>query len=176
MPSPLGKRPVRSAKQVQPAPGYVDSSTLRFDSEDEGIGSGGEPYCKDEDTSDDEARHIIKKLRLKGYFKAEAKVPPPPPDSSCLAYYPDTYSAIQKWNRIFGLPPPHPMNDASTTNLPELERDLDTLKGSGTIKSEHFSFGVYPGLRLAKFIKKNQFYDATKVGFEDFPGEIRSKC
>ena len=165
MPSSNGKRPVRSAKQVQPAPGYVDSSILLFDSEDEGLGS--------EDEGDD--RHVAKKLRLKGKFKAQAKVSQPPLDSSCLAYYPDTYAAIQKWNQVLGLPPPQPRNDPSTTNVSQRKRDVDNLEGSISIKPESSSSRVLPGFPLIPYIKKNPFYDKTTVGFENFPGEIRSK-
>ena len=177
MPSSRGKRPVRSAKQVQPAPGYVDSSTLLFDSEDEGIGSESEHYhdAEGNDEDDDEGRHVAKKLRLKGKFKAQAQVPQPPPDSSCLAYYPDTYAAIQKWNQVLGLPPPRPMSDPSINNLSQRKRDVDNLEGSISIKPEPVSFRVLPGFPPIPYIKKNQFYDKTKVGFESFPGEIRSK-
>ena len=177
MPSSRGKRPVRSAKQVQPAPGYVDSSTLLFDSEDEGLGSESEHYhdAEGNDEGDDGVRHVAKKLRLKGKFKAQAKVFQPPPDSSCLAYYPDTYAAIQKWNRLLGLPPPQPMSDPSTTSVSQRKHDADNLEGSMSIKPEPLPLRVLPGFPLIPYIKKNQFYDKTKVGFEKLPGEIRSK-
>lgn len=177
MPTSRGKRPLRSAKQVQPAPGYVDSSTLLFDSEDEGLGSESDHCCEAEgnDDGDDEVRHVAKKLRIKGKFKAQAKVSQPPPDSSCLAYYPETYAAIQKWNQVLGLPPPQPMSDPSTTNESQRERDVDNLEGSISIKPEPLSFRGLPGFPLIPYIKVNQFYDKTKVGFENFPGEIRSK-
>ena len=177
MPNSRGKRPVRSAKQVQPAPGYVDSSTLLFDSEDEGLASESEHYREAEgnDEGDDEVRHAAKKLRLKGKFKDQAKVSQPPPDSSCLAYYPDTYAAIQKWNQVLGLPPPQPMIDAAVSNLSQREPDVDNIEGSISIKPEPLSFRVLPGFPLIPYIKRNQFYDETKVGFENFPGEIRSK-
>ena len=177
MPSSRGKRPVRSAKQVQPAPGYVDSSTLLFDSEDEGLGSESEHYheADSNDEDDDEVRHVAKKLRFKGKFKAEAEGSQPSPDSSCLAYYPDTYAAIQKWNQVLGLPPPQPLSDPSTTNVSQHERDVDNLEVSISVKPEPVSFRVLPGFPLIPSIKKNQFYDKTKVGFENFPGEIRSK-
>ena len=177
MPSSRRKRPVRSAKQVQPAPGYVDSSTLLFDSEDEGLGSASDHCCeaKGDDEGDDEARHVAKKLRLKGKFKAQAEVSQPPPDSSCLAYYPETYAAIQKWNQVLGLPPPQPMSDPSTTNESQRQREVDNLEGPKSIKPEPLSFRVLSGFPLIPYIKENQFYDKTKVGFENFPGEIRSK-
>ena len=178
MPSSRGKRPVRSAKQVQPAPGYVDSSTLLFDSEDEGLGSESEHYrgVEGNDEGDDEGRHVAKKLRLKGKFTAQAKKSHPPPDSSCLAYYPDTYAAIQKWNQVLGLPPPQPMNKPiSNTNVSQRKRDGDNLEGSIPIKPEPLPLRVLPGFPLISYIKKNKFYDKTKAGFESFPGEIRSK-
>ena len=177
MPTSRGKRPLRSAKQVKPAPGFVDSGTLLFDSEDEGLGSESEHYREAEanDEGDDEVRHVAKKLRLKGKFKAQAEVSQPPPDSSCLAYYPDTYAAIQKWNHVLGLPPPQPMSDPSTTNPSQRKRDVDNLEGSVSIKPEPLPLQVLPGFSVISQIKKNKFYDKTKVGFDNFPGEIRSK-
>lgn len=170
MPSPRGHRPVRSAKQVQPAPGYVDSSTLLFGSDDEGTDaakSEGEDGSEDEgkNEGEDDDRHIAKKPRLGGKFKAQYKkeISPPPPDTSCLAYYPNTYVAVQKWNKLLGLPPPHPMSDASTNKMPKCEVDAPELHVA-TILLPH---GV---------INKNASYDETKVGFEKLPGEIRSGC
>ena len=162
--------PVRSTKQVQPAPGYVDSSTLLFDSEDEGIQSEGEcSEDKDKDDDDDEDRPVTKKPRLKGKFKARAKESsPPPPDSSCLAYYPKTYEAVQLWNKSLNLPPPQPMSDASTNKVPELILHTPVLPAL-----------VPDGFRIVRpreFIKKNESYDETKAGFEKLPGEIRSRC
>ena len=155
MPTLRGCRPVRSAKQVPPVPGYLDSSTLLFDSEDEGTESEGE--CDDED------RHTAKKLRLNGKFKAQTKASPPPPDTSCLAYYPDTYAAIEAWNKMLDLPPPHLMSDAPTTNVPTC--DLDPPE-------PHPAKALLP----QGVINKNEFYDETKAGFESLPGEIRSRC
>ena len=153
MPVPRGCRPVRSAKQVPPAPGYLDSSTLLFDSEDEGTESEGE--CDDED------RHTAKKLRLNGKFKAQAKASSPPPDSSCLAYYPETYAAVEAWNKMLNLPP-HPMSDAPTTNVPTCDVNPPEPHPANPLLPQ----GV---------INKNEFYDETKAGFESLPGEIRSR-
>ncbi|CAD6574060.1 MAG: hypothetical protein ASARMPRED_006449 [Alectoria sarmentosa] len=169
MPSPRGDRPVRSAKRVQLAPGYVDSSTLLFDSEDEGTDdakSEGEHANDDEgkNEGEDEDRHIAKKPRLRGRFKAQAKkeASPPPPDTSCLAYYPTTYAAVQSWNKMLGLPPPHPMSGAPTRKMPKREVDAPERPGAKTL----LPLGV---------INKNPSYDETKAGFEKLPGEIRNK-
>ena len=172
MPSPsyCKNRPIRSAKQAQPAPGYVDSSALLFDSEDEGIQSEGE-YCEDDvknDHHDDgQDRPVTKKPRLKGKFKARPKdVSQLLPDSSCLAYYPETYEAVRLWNQHLNLPPPHPRSDASTNKAPELILHMPVLPAL-----------VPEGFRTVQprgFIKKNEFYDETKAGFEKLPGEIRS--
>ena len=85
MPSVREKRPVRSAK-AQPAPGYVDSSTLLFDSEDEGTASDGDRDSDDQGSneSDDEDRHVAKKPRLERKLTSPVKkesppAPPPPP-------------------------------------------------------------------------------------------------
>lgn len=171
MPSPRGDRPVRSAKQVQLAPGYVDSSTLLFDSEDEGVddaNSESEQDSEDEgrNENDDEDRHVAKKPRFGGQAKARAgkEVSPPPPDSSCLAYYPKTYAAVQRWNKALGLPPPHPMKDASTTEQ-RAKRELDASEPR-----------VAKTLQLQETINTNPSYDETKTGFEKLPGEIRSRC
>ena len=172
MPSYRERRPIRLAKQAQPAPGYVDSSALLFDSEDEGIQSEGE--CSEDDDKNDhhddgEDRPVTKKPRLKGKFKARAKeLSRPLPDSSCLAYYPETYEAVRSWNQHLNLPPPHPMSDASTNKAPELILHMPVLPvlipdGSRTV-------------RPRGFIKKNESYDETKAGFEKLPGEIRSRC
>lgn len=186
MPSSRGDRPKRSAKQVHLKPGYVDSSTLLFDSDDEGIDDAkskddhdSEDKGKSED--DDEDRHIVKKPRLGGKPKAQAKkkVSPPPPDSSCLAYYPGTHAAVQKWNKMLGLPPPHPMSEASTNKMPEREVDSPEAQVAKTVAT--YGFGaldaVPPGFRLvpSNAIKKNSSYDETKAGFEKLPGEIRNK-
>lgn len=169
MPSPRSDRPVRSAKQVQLAPGYVDSSTLLFDSDDEGTNaamSQREPDSEDESENegDDEDRHIAKKPRLGAEFKAQAKKEksPPPPDSSCLAYYPETYAAVQRWNKMLGLPAPEPMSDAPTAKTPK--REVDAPK-------PHIAKPLIP----QGVINRNPSYDETKVGFEKLPGEIRSK-
>lgn len=186
MPSSSGDRPKRSAKQVHLKPGYVDSSTLLFDSDDEGIDvakSKDEHDSEDEGKSeddDDEDRHIVKKPRLGGKPKAQAKkkASPPPPDSSCLAYYPEIYAAVQKWNKMLGLPPPHPMSEASTNKMPEREVDSPEAQVAKTVAT--YGFGaldaVPPGFRLvpSNAIKKNSSYDETKAGFEKLPGEIRS--
>ena len=159
---------MRSAKQVQPAPGYVDSSTLLFDSEDEGTESEGDHDSGDDgsDEGDDEDRHISKKLCL----KVKLKVSLPQLDSSCLAYYPETYAAVQKWNKMLNLPPPHSMSDAPTTNAPDRNVDAPVPHGLRIVRPD-FSIGRHQGV-----IKKNEFYDETKVGFERLPGEIRSRC
>ena len=181
---------MRSAKKVQRAAGYVDSSTLLFDSEDEGTddvksesGHNSEDECKRE--SDDGARHIAKKRRLGRKTTARAKeVTPPPPDSSCLAYYPALYEAVQRWNRWLGLPPPHPMRDTSGDQT--RKRGVDTPEPQVTkallaqdIKAQDIKgFTVPEGFRLVRdrsFINKNAFYDSKKAGFEKLPGEIRSK-
>ena len=170
MPNYREDRPVRSVKQVRPAPGYVDSSTLLFDSEDEGIQNECE-YGEDDDNDDDddEIRPVTKKPRLKGKFMARAKeISPPPPDSSCLAYYPKTYDAVQLWNKYLDLPPPHPMSDASTNTVPVRVLHLPVLPVLAP-----------DGIRMVRprgFIKKNESYDETKAGFEKLPGEIRSRC
>ena len=166
MPNSRGGRPVRLAKQVQPAPGFVDSSTLLFDSEDEvteGEGEGehdnaGEGNC--EGNCDD--HRTAKKPRLRGKFKAQMKdESPPPPDSSCLAYYPDTYEAVQLWNKLLHLPPPLPMSDASN-KVPERSVDVPEPDAVNCLPSQAVS-------------NKNEFYDETKVGFGNLPGEIRSR-
>lgn len=169
-PSPRGDRPARSAKQVQLAPGYVDSSTLLFDSDDEGTNdseSEGEHDSEDEgeNGSDDEVRHIAKKPRLGGKSEAQAveEVSTPAPDTSCLAYYPETYAAVQRWNRMLGLPPPHPMSDTPSKQTPTREVDAPELHVAKTL----LPHGV---------INKNASYDETKAGFEKLPGEIRSRC
>ena len=165
-------RPMRSAKQVQLAPGYVDSSTLLFDSDDEGSDDAKSDGKHDsDDDSDDganegdnEDRHIAKKPRFKGALEAEPKkkVSPSRPDSSCLAYYPETYAAVQKWNRMLGLPPPHPMRNARTTKLPKREVAAPV---------PHVM-----RIRLRQgAINTNASYDETKAGFEKLPGEIRSE-
>ena len=169
MPRSCDNRPVRSAKQVQLAPGYVDSSTLLFDSEDEGIDdaeSEGEQDSEEEGRNEsNEDRHVAKKPRLGGKFTAQDRkgVSPPPPDSSCLAYYPETYAAVQRWNKMLGLPPPDPMNDARTNKMPKREVDAPEAHAAKTLPPQ----GV---------INKNASYDETKVGFEKLPGEIRSRC
>ena len=200
MPSPRGDRPVRSAKQVRRAPGYVDSSTLLFDSEDEGIDdikSESEHDREDEgkDESDDGARHIAKKrcLGKKPTAKAKEVTPPPPPDSSCLAYYPALHEAVQRWNRLLGLPSPLPMSDASGEKI--RKRGVDTPEPQVAkallpedVEAQYFGnpdFKLFPkgsvpdGFRLVRnrsFINRNESYDATKAGFEKLPGELRSKC
>lgn len=180
MPSSRGDRPVRSTKKVQLTAGYVDSSTLLFDSDDEGTDDAkreGEHDSEDEGNNEgDGDRHITKKPRLGGKFKAQAKeVPPPPPDSSCLAYYPRTYAAIQRWNKMLGLPPPHPMSDAATNKL--VQREVDSPGAYPAKTSVPHGFGP-PDLRVvdSASINKNPSYDETKAGFEKLPGEIRSRC
>ena len=169
-PSPRSDRPVRSAKRVRLAPGYVDSSALLFDSDDEGTDDAKSPSEHDsEDESksegDDEDRHIAKKPRLGEKVKAQVKkeISPPPPDPSCLAYYPKTYAAVQRWNKMLGLPPPNPMSDAPKDKTPKPEVDAPKPEVAKAVVPE----GV---------INKNPSYDETKAGFEKLPGEIRSRC
>ena len=168
-PSPRGDRPARSAKQVQLAPGYVDSSTLLFDSDDEGTNdseSEGEhdSEAEGDNESDDEVRHIAKKPRLGGESETQAKKEVPPAlDTSCLAYYPETHVAVQRWNRMLGLPPPHPMSDGPSKQIPTREVDAHEPHVTKTL----LPHGV---------INKNASYDETKAGFERLPGEIRSRC
>lgn len=170
MPRPRGDRPLRSVKQVRLAPGYVDSSTLLFDSDDEGTDdakSEGEHDSKGEGKSedDDEDRHIAKKPRLGGKLKSRAKkeVLPPPPDSSCLAYYPKTYAAVQRWNKLLDLPPPNPMSDVPAKKLTNREVDAPEPHVAKALANQGAS-------------NKNAYYDETKAGFEKLPGEIRSRC
>ncbi len=169
MPRSRGDRPLRSAKPVQLAPGYVDSSTLLFDSDDEGTDdatSEGEDDSEDEGKikDHDEDRHFAKKPRLRGKFESHAKkeASPPPPDPSCLAYYPVTFAAVQRWNKLLGLPPPNPMSDAPTEKVPKRESANEPQVAKAFIRQ-----GA---------INKNPYYDETKTGFEKLPGEIRSRC
>ena len=169
MPRSRGDRPLRSAKQVRLAPGYVDSSTLLFDSDDEGTDdakSEGEYDGEGEGKSeDDQDRHIAKKSRLGGKPKSQAKkeVLPPPLDSSCLAYYPKTYAAVRRWNLLLDLPPPNPRSEAPTKKLPNREVDAPEPHVAKAFADQ----GA---------INKNAYYDETKAGFEKLPGEIRSWC
>ena len=198
MPSPRGDRPVRSAKQVRRAPGYVDSSTLLFDSEDEGtddIKSESEHDSEDEgkDESDYGARHLAKKRRLGQKHTAQPKeVTPPPPDSSCLAYYPALYEALQRWNRSLGLPPPLAMSAAPGDKMRKREVDTPELQVAKVLLPQDLEAqylgnpdfklvrgSVPDGFRIVRnrsFINRNESYDATKAGFEKLPGELRSKC
>lgn len=164
---------MRSARQVQPAPGYLDSSTLLFDSEDEGTGSESDHYSEDQGSNEagDKDRHVTKKLRLQGKSKAQAEASSPKPDSSCLAYYPETYAASRKWNKLLGLPPPNPMGDGPTVNVPE--RDVNAPGRSPSTKPEPSPFPVLPSFPVAT---KSEFYHTKPSGFEALPGEIRSRC
>lgn len=176
MPSTRGDRPVRSAKQVQLRPGYVDSSTLLFDSDDEGTDDAKSKGEHDSGTEgknegDDGDRHIAKKPRLRGKFMAKAKkeASPPPPDSSCLAYYRLTFASVQRWNKALGLPPPHPMSGTPTNEMPKHEVEAPEPHVAETL--------VPDGFRCVQgVINKNLSYDETKAGFEKLPGEIRSRC
>lgn len=175
MPSARGDRPVRSAKQVQLRPGYVDSSTLLFDSDDEGTDDAKskgehESGTEGENEGDDGDRHIAKKPRLRGKSMAKAKkeASPPPPDSSCLTYYPLTFASVQRWNKALDLPPPHPMSGTPTNKIPKR-----TVKAPKTHVAETL---VPDGFRCVQgVINKNLSYDETKAGFEKLPGEIRNK-
>lgn len=155
----------------------MDPSTLLFDTDDEGTDDDngkGEYDSEDEgkDEDEDEDRHIAKKARSRGKFKVQTKkeASPPPPDSSCLAYYPKTYSVVQKWNKLLGLPPPHPMNDALTTTMPKCEVDAPAAHVAKSFVPSGFRAVVSQA-----FVKKNAFYDETKAGFGRLPGEIRSR-
>lgn len=169
-------RPVRSAKQVPLAPGYVDSSTLLFDSDDEGTDhdeSEGEYDSGDEGQNevDDGDRHIAKKPRLRGKFIAKAKkeASPTPPDSSCLAYYPSTFEFVRRWNQALGLPPPQPMSCVPTSEMPK--REIDTPEPPVAEKTL-VAVGSRP---VQGVINENVSYDETKAGFDKLPGEIRSR-
>lgn len=163
---------MRSAKQVQPAPGYVDSSTLLFDSEDEGTVSESDHHSDDQGSNEvaDKDRHVVKKLRLQGKFKAQAEASSPKPDSSCLAYYPETYAAFRKWNKLLGLPPPNPMGDGPTINVPE--RDDDAPAPSPSTKLEPTLSPISPNFGL---VTKSEVDHTKKSRFETLPGEIRSR-
>ena len=171
MPSTHGSRPVRLAKQVRLAPGYVDSSTLLFGTDDEGTdyaaNSEGEIDSDEQGMSDgdEEDCHIAKKPRLEGNSKAsvEEELPPSLPDSSCLSYNPETYAAVQRWNRMLDLPPPDPITGLSINKMPKRESEAP--------KSPTVQTSLPKGV-----INKNPFYDETKAGFERLPGEIRSMC
>lgn len=183
MPSQRGHRPVRSAKKVQLRAGYVDSSTLLFDSDDEGIDDAKSEVENDsgeegKTEGHDEDHHVAKKPRVKGQFKAQAKEPsPPPPDSSCLSYYPKTYEAVKRWNRLLGLPPPRPMSDASSNGTPEREVGSPESPESQMAKTTaQHNLATSRAVQSDPVIKKNPSYDETQAGFEKLPGEIRSRC
>ena len=182
MPSQHGDRPVRSKKKVQLKAGYVDSSTLLFDSDDEGTDdtkSEGENDSAEDGRTEgyDEDHHVAKKPRVKGQFKAEAKEPTPlPPDSSCLSFYPKTYEAVQKWNRILALPPPRPMSDAWVNKTLEREVGSPELPESQMVKiTAQHNRATSIAVQSDPVINKNTSYDETKAGFERLPGEIRSR-
>ena len=183
MPSQRGDRPVRSKKKVQLKDGYVDSSTLLFDSDDEGTDdpkSEGENDSGEDGRTEgyDEDHHVAKKPRVKGQFKAQAKEPsPPPPDSSCLSFYPKTYEAVQKWNRLLGLPPPRPMSDAWIKETLGREVGSPELPESqmAKITAQH-NLATSRAVQSDPTLNKNTSYDETKAGFERLPGEIRSRC
>lgn len=196
MPSPHGNRPVRSAKQAQRAPGCVDSSTLLFDSEDEGTDDAkSESEYDSEDEAKDEndygTQHIAKKPRLGGKLLAQAKkeVTPPPPDSSCLAYYPALYEAVQRWNRLLGLPPPQSMSDTPGNKMHEVDAPKPQVAKAFKAKAfkakdfeaqdfRNFKGSVSDDFRVVRnqsVINRNASYDAKRAGFEQLPGEIRSK-
>ena len=183
MPSQRGDRPVRSKKKVQLKAGYVDSSTLLFDSDDEGTDdakSEGENDSGEDGRTEgfDEDHHVAKKPRVNGHFMAQAKEPsPPPPDSSCLSFYPKTYEAVQKWNRLLGLPPPRAMSDEWINETLEREGGSPELPESqiAKIAAQH-SPATSRAVQSDPVINKNKSYDETKAGFERLPGEIRSRC
>ena len=183
MPSQRGDRPVRSKKKVQLKAGYVDSSTLLFDSDDEGT---DDPEDESENDSGEDGRtegydedhHVAKKPRVKGQFKAQAKEPTPqPPDSSCLSFYPKTYAAVQRWNRLLGLPPPRPMSDAFINKTLKREVGSPELPESemANITAQR-NLATSRAVQSDPVINKNPSYDETKAGFERLPGEIRSRC
>ena len=183
MPSQRGDRPVRSSKKVQLRAGYVDSSTLLFDSDDEGTDDAKSEVENDSGEEGktegyDEDHHVAKKPRVKGQFKVQAKEPsPPPPDSSCLSYYPKTYEAVMRWNRLLGLPPPRPMSDASGNETPEREVGSPELPESQMAKTTaQHKLATSRAVQPDPVINKNPSYDETKAGFEKLPGEIRSRC
>ena len=156
---------------------------MLFDSDDEGTDdtkSEGETDSGEDGRSEgyDEDHHVAKKTRIKGQFNAQAKEPsPPPPDSSCLSFYPKTYEAVQKWNRLLGLPPPRAMSEESINETLEREGGSPELPESqiARITAQH-NLATSRAVQSDPVINRNKSYDETKAGFERLPGEIRSRC
>ena len=165
--SKAGRRPVRATRDKKPqlAPGYIDSSTLVIDGDDEGY---------------DEDRPLLKKPRLDTalVIKMEddlqhnqplsainliSRSPTLAPDPSSLTYYPATWSAVQNFNKMLGLAP-------DGTPRPTKSSVQKRKVGPPTTKSLIVKVLLPRGI-----IDKNANFDPTKVGFMDLPGELRNE-
>ena len=166
--SKAGRRPVRANrdKKVQLAPGYIDSSTLVIDGDDEG---------------DDEDRPLSKKPRLDrelpikvdddlqrsqppNVINLVSRSPTPAPDPSSIAYYPATWSAVQKFNKMLGLAPDGTPKPSTVSN--GRARKVGPTKAKSLIVKVPLPRGT---------IDKNACFDPNRVGFLDLPGELRNE-
>ena len=184
-PSKLGGRPVRATrgKRTSLAAGFIDSSTLKIESDDdidddELFKRSKKPRLASSSASDDEddfatahTRNSAAPSSRNSSSPSPSPEPEPEPKPWELKFYPETYYAVETFQKLLGAPPPDTDDlDAAASALADAMVPM-SLK-SNTVKP----MKAIVKLKLPKgTIDKNASFDPKKVGFMDFPGELRNQ-
>ena len=165
------------------AAGFIDPSTFKIDSDDEGDEDEDSRLTKKprrESTSaieSDDGFETFHTPRSVFASSRDSSSPSPSPEPEPepkpweLKYYPDTYFAVEKFRRILGQTCPD-TDDLDTAVKACADAWLpDCLKSiKPEPKKKIVRLRLPPGT-----IDKNACFDPTKVGFMDFPGELRNQ-
>lgn len=178
-------RPVRATrgKRTSLAAGFIDPSTVKIDSDDEGDDYGYARLTKKArfgSSSDIEDEEDFQTARSPNSAAASSSAssncspspePEPEPMPWELKFYPKTNESVENFMKIVGPPPP------DTDDLDKAVRAVTNAWLPEHLKSktsEPIRFIVK--LRLPPgTIDKNASFDPNKVGFMDLPGELRNK-
>jgi len=175
-------RPVRAAraKRSSLASGFIDSSTLKIDSDDEGDENERPKYAHKRrfdsiSTSDNEDDFATARTQnsaaASSRESSSSPSPEPEPMPWELKYYPKTHSAVEKFRKILGAAPPD-TNNLNTAAKAIADALIPVSLNPRTVAPKK----LIVKLRLPPgSIDKNASFDPKKVGFMDFPGELRNQ-
>ncbi len=174
-------RPIRSTrgKRTSLNPGFIDSTSLQVETDSEGDDKA------DEDNRQSKKPRLLKwtvftteenEPKARRPFRAaspDSDDPSPSPEPEQdpepgpweLRYYPRIHSAVQKFHKVLGSPPP---------DTDDLNMATNALRDTTSIIPTANTLIVALPLPYGT-IDKNASFDPRKVGFMDFPGELRNQ-
>ncbi len=173
-------RPIRATrgKRTSLDAEFIDSTSLKVETDSEGDNDGDEdarhpkkrrlqPTLFTQEEHESEARHLFRSASSSssGSHPQPGPEKEPEPGPWELRYYPRILSAVEKFNKMLGTPPPDTDNldiaikamKDPTNMVPNTRKLIVTLP---------LPYGI---------VDKNASFETGKVGFMDFPGELRNQ-